>query len=112
MIGGTISLTISVWRRISKGRRQPVSSPTELQARQGLLLIQSFLILNHILNEEMAAKFDRKTHILSHSSPESAFYPPVFLFLSFFFIFCFLFLHGLKSDRGVSPTNRDVGRHP
>ena len=60
----------------------------------------------------MAAKLDGKTYILSHSSPESASQPPVFLFLSFFFIFCLLLLHGLESDGGGSPTNRDVGRRP
>ena len=32
-----------------------------------------------------------------------------FFFFHFPLIFYLLFLHGLKSDRGVSPTNRDVG---
>ena len=46
---------ISVWRGISKGRRQPVSSPTELQARQALLLFYFFQILNYTLMQEMTA---------------------------------------------------------
>ena len=48
----------------------------------------------------------------AHLIQALAFSPPVFLFLSFFFIFDLLFSHGLESDRGVSPTNRDVGRRP
>ena len=42
----------------------------------------------------------------------SLIFPSCFLFLTFFFIFCFLFLCKLMSDRRVSPTNRDVGRRP
>ena len=46
---------ISVWRGISKGRRQPVSGPTELQGRQALSLVHSFQILNYTLMQEKAA---------------------------------------------------------
>ena len=60
----------------------------------------------------MTAQIDRKTHFLSHSPANYAYFPPVFLFLLFLFIFSPLFLHGLKSDRDVSPTNRDVGQLP
>ena len=69
---------ISVWRGISKGRRQPVSSPTELQVRDLSLyhfLLYSFQIINYTCMQEMTAYFVRKTHI----------YSSCFLFLTFFF---------------------------
>ena len=71
-----------------------------------------FSNLNLILIQEKTVQIDRKSHFLSHAPPIYAFSPPVFLFVLFLFIFCLLFLYGLKSDRGVSPTNRDVGRRP
>ena len=80
----------------TKGCRQPVLSPSELQAQQVSLLIHSFLNLNYILMEELRPYFIEK-RTFSINLPLCMHFLLFFFFShSVFFFFAIFFYTGFS----------------